>query len=197
MKMCKGKRCQKGAVVVSAFMLAGWLSYLLFCGNFYGVEGGAVYRSAQPSDALLQVAHDRFGVASVINLRGEHQKETWYRKEIAASQALGIKHYDLDFSATHEADLAAMERLVSVMEQAPKPVLIHCRGGADRTGLAVALYRYAIQNADLEEAQEALSLQYGHFPWLWSKTDAMDRSFERYVVASKEQPLHLVQTLWY
>jgi protein tyrosine/serine phosphatase len=31
-------------------------------------------------------------------------------------------------------------RLVAVLCQAPKPILIHCEGGADRSGLASEIY---------------------------------------------------------
>ena len=35
---------------------------------------------------------------------------------------------------------------LKVLRDAPKPVLIHCRHGADRTGLIVAMYRVVFQN---------------------------------------------------
>ena len=45
----------------------------------------------------------------------------------------------------------------------PKPVLIHCRHGSDRTGLIVALYRILYQNWTKEDAlEEMLKGGYGH-----------------------------------
>jgi protein tyrosine/serine phosphatase len=60
-------------------------------------------------------------------------------------------------------------------------VLIHCQSGADRTGLVAAIYEYAVAARPAEEAEEQLSLRYGHVPYLWSRTGAMDRSFEIFV----------------
>jgi protein tyrosine/serine phosphatase len=71
-----------------------------------------------------------------------------------------------------------MNKIVQIMKDAPKPLLIHCKAGADRTSLASALYLHAVQND--RDAEKQISIIYGHFPWLGSKTGAMDRSFEKY-----------------
>ncbi len=71
-----------------------------------------------------------------------------------------------------------MNKLVKLMKEAKKPLLIHCKAGADRTSLASALYLYGTH--DKQNPQEAISIVYGHFPWLGSKTKAMDESFLLY-----------------
>jgi len=71
-----------------------------------------------------------------------------------------------------------MEELVALMKKAPKPLLVHCKAGADRTSLASALYLYALKHDP--DADRAISIIYGHFPWLGSKTKAMDESFRNY-----------------
>ena len=53
-------------------------------------------------------------------------------------------------------------RLIEVMRAAPKPLLIHCQGGADRTGLALALYAAVIDDCGAEAAEWQLPLRYGH-----------------------------------
>jgi hypothetical protein len=71
------------------------------------------------------------------------------------------------------------------MSTLPKPMLIHCWGGADRTGLASALYLYGVKHQGSDQAAEQLSWRYGHLPYLWwSKTRAMDNTFNRYVDSS-------------
>ena len=47
--------------------------------------------------------------------------------------------------------------------------------------LVAALYLAQIENRPVDEAAGQLSLIYGHFPYLTSKTGAMDRSFRDYV----------------
>ena len=84
------------------------------------------------------------GFKSVINLRGAVPQASWYRSEIAVSQAHGVVHYDLPLSANSLVDPATMARITALLRSAPKPVLIHCQSGADRSGLVAAIYEYAI-----------------------------------------------------
>jgi hypothetical protein len=44
-----------------------------------------------------------------------------------------------------------------------------------------ALYRYTIEGQNPTDAEHELSLMYGHFPYLVSKSGAMDQSFNIYV----------------
>ena len=75
-----------------------------------------------------------------------------------------------------------MQKLINIVKNAKKPILIHCKAGADRTGLVSALYLYSIGD---KNALKMLSLKYGHFPYLFSPTSAMDESFKLY--SSKEK----------
>ena len=72
-----------------------------------------------------------------------------------------------------------MTELVEFLRDAPKPLLIHCRAGSDRTGLACAIY-VAARGGSYHDAQEQLSLYYGHFPYFGSKSMAMDITLERF-----------------
>jgi protein tyrosine/serine phosphatase len=65
------------------------------------------------------------------------------------------------------------------MRDAPKPILIHCRSGADRTGLASALYLAAIAKTNEKTAEGQMSIFYGHLGLpIMSRAFAMDRTFE-------------------
>src|SRR5947209_4291769 len=79
---------------------------------------------------------------------------------------------------------AGIAGILDIVRGAPKPLLIHCKSGADRTGLVAALYRYAEGGASAAEADRELSLAYGHFPYLTSRSGAMDDSFWAYVRAN-------------
>jgi len=158
-----------------------YLAGLQLTGNIHTVEPGALYRSAQLGEGALADVIDDYHIKSVINLRGAVPQASWYRSEIAVSTARGVVHYDLPLSANSLVDPATMARISALLRSAPKPVLIHCQSGADRSGLVAALYEYAIAARPLEDAQEQLSLLYGHFPYLWSHTGAMDKSFETFV----------------
>ena len=169
------------AVVVLA--LGGWVLDLRLTGNIHEVEAGLVFRSAQLSPDHLTKLVREAGIKTIINLRGTHQEDEWYRDEVAISQALTVTYENLALSANHEPDDATLKRLILMMQSAQRPLLIHCEAGADRSGLTSALYRLVIIGDPADIASRQLSLRYGHFPWLWSGTGAMDRAFWRVVAA--------------
>ena len=75
------------------------------------------------------------------------------------SRILGVNHYDVSLSATHLLTLAQFHYLILLLQTAPKPILIHCEGGADRTGFAVAMWRL-MQGDSLLKAKRAFSIRY-------------------------------------
>ena len=93
-----------------------------------------------------------------------------------------VDHYDVRISAHHTPTADQMAQILTILRTAPKPLLIHCKAGSDRTGLVAALYRSAIEGEPAEQAASELSLRFGHFPYLMSKTGAMDDSFSAYVL---------------
>ncbi|MCK5933832.1 MAG: tyrosine-protein phosphatase [Fulvimarina manganoxydans] len=164
---------------------AGYAGYLYVSGNIHAVAPGAVYRSAQLDRHDLEALIARTGMRSILNLRGEHPDIGWYAEEADVADRLGLQLISIGISARQEPDLKTMGEIAAAIETAPKPLLIHCMGGADRTGLASAIYEYAIAGKAADEADDQLSIVYGHFPWAWSRTGAMDRAFETFVAASQ------------
>jgi protein tyrosine/serine phosphatase len=161
--------------------VGGYSGMLAYTGNLHPVSEGVLYRSAQLSKQQFADAIQQYQLRSILNLRGAHAGEAWYDDEIAASREAGIEHYDYPMSAKRQLSREQIEPLLQIVRSAPKPLLIHCRSGADRTGLVAALFRLAIEHASPEEADRQLSLRYGHFPYLTSKTEAMDQSFWAFV----------------
>ena len=127
----------------------------------------------------------KYGIKSILNMRnlGTAKGKDWYVFEKTTAKDRGIAHYDYPIFNREEASLTQMNEIVEIIKNAPKPLLIHCKAGADRTSLASALYLHAVKS-DVD-AEKQLSILYGHFPWLASKTGAMDRSFKRYQAATK------------
>lgn len=165
-------------LLMPAAGLGGWLGYLQVSGNFHSVVAGELYRSAQPGATDLRLAVGSYGIRSVINLRGANSGAGWYREEIAASAALGVQHFDFPMSADRALTLRQAAKLIALMRQAPKPLLIHCQGGADRSGLAAALYLAAIEGRSEAESEAQISLRYGHLSTPLAAAWPMDRTFE-------------------
>ncbi len=150
-------------------------------GNFHTVEEGAFYRSAQLAKDELQKAVRDHGIRTILNLRGAHPGEPWYNDEVAISKALGVAHYDYGLSARRVVTDKQIGDLLGIIRHAPRPLLVHCKSGADRTGLVSALYRFAVEGKNKNEADAQLTVLYGHFPYLTSRTRAMDDSFWAFV----------------
>lgn len=176
------KKTLRRSSLAALFVVVGigaYVGYLQLSGNFNAVIAGEVYRSAQPSGAVLAEDAKQYGIKSIINLRGENSGVPWYEEEITAAKKLGIRHYDFGMSAGTILPKDRAEQLISLMARAEKPLLIHCQAGADRSGLASALYLAAIAKAGEKKAESQISLRFGHFsvPYL-SHAYPMDVSFE-------------------
>jgi protein tyrosine phosphatase (PTP) superfamily phosphohydrolase (DUF442 family) len=159
-----------------------------FSTNVHVIEPGLAYRSGQLWPGELEGVIAEYGIRSIVSLVAPEPDQTWYRGELAISSARGIARYEMPLSARKELTSAQLRDLVVLLRKAPKPVLIHSKSGADRSGLAAAIFKYAIAARSAEEAKQQLSLRYGHFPYLWSGTDAMDASFNRFVAEQRSAP---------
>jgi protein tyrosine/serine phosphatase len=154
-----------------------YVGFLLATGNIHEVEADTVYRSGQLWPSQLDRLLKQKNIRTVINLRGESPGVPWYDNEKAVADRNHVRHVSVRLKATREPDGQTVAALIEAMEAADYPVLIHCEAGADRTGLASALYRLVIKGDRAEDAGAQLSFRYGHFPWLTSRTGAMDRAF--------------------
>lgn len=171
----------KLAGIIAGLYLSGvglYLGFLQLSGNFAIVEAAEVYRSAQPSAESIHRYASRDGIKSILNLRGQRIGASWYDDEVKASKELGIVHIDFAMSDKQELEAERVNQLIQIMESAPKPLLIHCRAGADRTGLASALYLVATGKQDEETAGKQLSIYYGHLSLPFIPQYAMDRTFD-------------------
>lgn len=171
-------------VVVLLLLVITVLGYVVFTicnANFHTIVSGEAYRSSQMNGSELEHVIQEYGIKSVLNLRGKNLTAQWYQDEITTSARLNVAHFDLSLGSGTSLSLEQMDGLVTVLRLAPKPVLIHCFGGADRSGLASALYCYAIDRESPAVADRELSIWYGHLPLIRPKVIAMDNSFWLYV----------------
>ena len=147
--------------------------------NQHEVVPGLLYRSAQlPAGEFVSLAKQT-GLRTVINLRGENVGREWYDDQYRAAQELGVGFLNYRMSAYRELTVAQMTELAQMLRDAPKPLLIHCGSGSDRSGLACALLLLEAGHPP-EAVAHQLSLRFGHFPYLWSRSGAMDNSLKAY-----------------
>ena len=144
--------------------------------NAHEVAPG-VYRSAQPAPADI-AAWARRGVKTIVNLRGPATSAALLLEEEACARAnvalVNFRVYSRE--APTAETLAGLQTLFRTIEH---PVLMHCKSGADRVGLAATLYLFFMKGAPLDEAMGQLSLRYGHIRQ--GKTGVIDRALDMYV----------------
>lgn len=146
--------------------------------NFAIVVPGRLYRSAQLKPGQLRSAVRRFGIKTVINLRGCCPQESWHRQEAEVLRELGVELVDINLSSAMPPPVPELRRLIAALAIAERPVLLHCRRGADRTSLAAAFAVLMEPAGTLEKARWQLSWRYGHSPV--GEVQILDESFEQY-----------------
>ena len=134
----------------------------LIHGNFGVVDPGLVYRSAQPKGNLPGLIR-AYRLASILNLRGGSFTDPWYASEVRLTRENSVVFFDLPLGATRRPTRRELILLLDLLQRAPYPLLIHCKSGSDRTGLAAALYLVSQRGVPPDQALSAFSLHYGHF----------------------------------
>lgn len=167
-----------GGIVGAAALFGVYVGLLILSGNFHEVLPGQFYRSAQLSGERLGEEIDRYGIKTVINLRGENVGKAWYDDEVAAAAAHGATHVNFGISARKDLTPEKTQELLTVLKTAEQPILVHCMSGADRTGLASVIFLQQVAGVDEEEAEWQLSPIYGHINLPFLAAYAMDDTWE-------------------
>lgn len=146
----------------STLSFATYASIVRLTQNFYEVEKDRFYRSAQLNPIELNEKIKKHGIKTVISLRGSPEDSYWFKPEVSFLEKSGVlfKSYGLNANA-----FPSKSELIGILDDfknAPKPILIHCRSGADRTGLVSALYVYEEMKKSKAEALGQLSFKYWH-----------------------------------
>jgi len=146
--------------------------------NHHVVLNGHVYRSAQLSEQGLADFIGRKGIRTVINLRGTCSGFGWYNDECQATHTCNISQEDITLSSCRLPPPTELQRLIDVMDHSEQPFLIHCRRGADRTGLVCALTYLLYSDATMSAARFQHSIRFGHIGL--GATGNIDRFFDLY-----------------
>jgi protein tyrosine/serine phosphatase len=157
MDVNKGMRGFVLVVIMLCFSLLGHSQQgemQLSIKNFHSVDG-QVYRSAQPSAKGFKQA-EKAGLKTVLSLR----KMKFDQRRIKKQSNLHILHFPLETKTIAYQDLLTAMVLI---DEAQKPLLVHCRRGIDRTGIVVATYRMLKHSWTKEKAiEEFLSPEFGY-----------------------------------
>jgi protein tyrosine/serine phosphatase len=65
-------------------------------------------------------------------------------------------------NARNAPKVTDINEVIDVLERLPKPLLFHCKSGADRAGLVSAIYLMEFEGKTVREAQKQLSVRFVH-----------------------------------
>ena len=168
----------KGELATKAGRRNAWLDALfvdhailrLWWTNFAAVEPGILYRSNHPTPKNLAAFTRRVGLRSLINLRGQAKNGSDALSRDTAAR-LGLDFYDMALESRGAPQRDRILRIAEIYQTMRKPALIHCKSGADRAGLAAALY-VLTKGGSTADAVQQLSWRFGHIKQ--SKTGILD-----------------------
>jgi protein tyrosine phosphatase (PTP) superfamily phosphohydrolase (DUF442 family) len=156
--------------------------------NWGVVESGRLYRSNHPTPWQLDQAVRRHGIRTVINLRGHREACGSDVLGRQAAAALGLEHIDAPLESRGAPHKDRVLRLAGIFARMSEPGLIHCKSGADRTGLAAGIWLLA-RGRPVEDALGQLSLRFGHVAAARTGIlDAFFRSYAAFVKAHGDKP---------
>jgi uncharacterized protein (TIGR01244 family) len=128
--------------------------------NFHQVNG-QLFRGAQPKKNGFKRLAD-LGIKTIVNLRAD---DGLSRIEEREARAAGMRYFSVPLKETGRPTKAQVRRAVAILETPEnQPVFVHCRLGADRTGLIIAVYRIAHDGWTSERAK-AEAKHYGMHLW--------------------------------
>ena len=109
-----------------------------------------LFRGGQPEShgyKTLQV----MGVKIVVDMRGNTSEQGDVEK-------LGMRYISIPWNAKSPSN-EIIARFLKVIEENPdKKIFVHCHGGVDRTGMAIASYRMAKEGWSPDEAMKEMQL---------------------------------------
>lgn len=140
-----------------------------------GQIADGLFRSNQPDAERLADWKAR-GIVEVLSLRPGQGVVHAFEAETCAS--LGLRLFNAPLPTREPPHAASLLRLIDHFDDLQRPALIHCKSGADRTGLAAAIWAIHVEGRPVTEARRALSMRHLHLKW--TKTGVLDRVLDLY-----------------
>ena len=152
-------------------------------------SGDVMYRSNQPSPKRIkQLA--KGGIKTILNLRGQSDKG-YYALEKEACEKHGITLVDFRMYSRDTPKKKSLHGLKELFGTIEYPCLMHCKSGADRTGITGVLYKHFHLGEPIEYATEQLKFKYLHIKF--GKTGMLDFFFYDYLKYAQTGDLNFME----
>jgi protein tyrosine phosphatase (PTP) superfamily phosphohydrolase (DUF442 family) len=151
--------------------------FRLVWSNFAVVIPGRLYRSNHPTPNRLIALTNRYGLKTLINLRGPQSNNgaDVLSRDMAAK--LGLDFIDVSLKGRDAPDPDIIRQLHDVYNGMRAPALMHCKSGADRAGFAAGLC-VLFHGGTAADALRQLSARFGHIRQ--ARTGVLDAFFLLY-----------------
>jgi len=147
------------------------------------------WRSAQPAPHQIRALAQR-GIRTIVNLRGERPCGSYWLEQ-AACERHGIRLVNMHMRSRRAPTREELRTAVELFNRIEYPMLMHCKSGAERTGLMSILYLFLQEGVPLSEARRQFSARYGYFRH--TGAGILHLLFEHYVEDNKRQPMQFTQ----
>ena len=148
-----------------------------------------VWRAGQPAPGQIR-AFARRGGRSVVTLRAGRSFGS-LPLEIEACDRAGLNFHTLVIRSRGLPSPDDVRAAAELFRNVERPVLLHCKSGADRAGMAAALWLMLAEDRPAAEARQQLAFKYGHIRL--SKTGVLDAFFDTYQRDTDETPMSLIE----
>lgn len=151
-----------------------------------GMIADGIYRANHPNAQVLAAWKAR-GVRDVISLR--RMKGAVHSLEAEACAELGMRLRNAPLASRKAPKVKGLVLLFDIFDTLDRPALVHCKSGADRTGLAAAIWAIHVEGRSVVEAHKALNFKHLHIRM--SKTGVLDRFLDAYAARLTRGPIAL------
>ena len=135
---------------------------------------GKMFRSNQPYPFQIKSDIKKHKIKSIINLRGERHCSSFYLEQDFCHKN-NLKLYNFPISSRDLPDKKKLIDFNTLLQKIEYPCVMHCKSGADRAGLAAALYLIYKQDYSLLHARKQLTFKHLHIKY--AKTAILDYFF--------------------
>lgn len=167
----------------------GWVREF-WLNNFHRIDAQA-FRSGQPSPRHLRHYIPRYGIRSVVNLRGEEPGNPMLALARETCAELGITLHTLKLHSRALPQPETLHAVYALLPQLEYPTWFHCKSGADRAGLMATLYLHWMRGVALEQTHQLRLWPYFHYRY--AKTGLLDYFFAAYLADQRTHPCTLLE----
>lgn len=134
-----------------------------------------LHRCGHPMPYQLRAAQ-RAGIQTVLSLRGNETHLGSNQLEWDTCKRIGLRLVHFPIGSRQEPSREQVLSLIDLLDTLPKPLLVHCKSGADRAGLASTIWLILKGEPVAQATRQMQFWRHGHIKA--AKTGVLDAFFD-------------------